>query len=340
MGKLGKLWAGRVFGTNTGNLFISLTEDGPHLSGTMRFLDDQFGITLYQIEGEYGETITLHGEPSQAPEGIILGPIDVVASLTSEGSMRGTWESTLGTAGTFNAFPHSEAHQDIASTGVSIPEQIYSQSLELGALVLYPEDIQRLISQVALDFETGRVTVTYNGGGPNVTRYADDFLNSPPNISELSYLKIMIQEPEAHGINKLVSVEISSAGINSILVQGIREAWVIGKAASISTELKRNERKLITTYKKFGLNLNGIIFLAMLIVIPNLSSIKDRTIFVAGVFLLLAFFYWIHSVVTPNASIKLQQRKRFQWWPTVISWLVAVSSALAASILYRWLAGG
>ena len=107
MGNLTKLWAGRIYGTNTGNMFLNFEETGPILKGTLRFLDSQLGVAMYALEGSYGKEISLTGTPlKEAHDGIEFGTIQVSASLTPEGNLRGQWESSLGTAGTFEAYPH------------------------------------------------------------------------------------------------------------------------------------------------------------------------------------------------------------------------------------------
>jgi hypothetical protein len=57
MSAIGKLWAGQVFGTNTGNLFVEFVSDvGDQLKGVLRFMDQRFGLVLYDIEFEVVDT--------------------------------------------------------------------------------------------------------------------------------------------------------------------------------------------------------------------------------------------------------------------------------------------
>jgi hypothetical protein len=173
-----------------------------------------------------------------------------------------------------------------------------------------------------------------------VTKYADNFLSEISGLGHLDYLKVTIQEPEAYAINRLVVVEFNALGPNEIRVQGVRESWVLGRAEAIGAFLKRYESSLVTTYRKFGLNLNTVIFLAMLVVIPEIRELSARGIFVGSVFLLLLLLLWLHRRFIPNASIYLTEEKPNAFvraWPTILSWLVAGSSSLAAAMIYRWL---
>lgn len=341
MGSLTKLWAGRIYGTNTGNLFLSLDETGPKVSGTLRFLDSEYGVAVYHLEGTYADSIELSGTPVEANEGVELGTITVSAQLTQEGHLRGQWLSSVGTAGTFIAYPHGQeaAHQE--ATGKNqVPEQFYTHNLVLGAMSLYTQDVRALIADVKKDFTSGRPIATYSSGGREVTKYADDFLAELPTLGTLSYLKIQIQEPEAHGINRVVVVELRAYGLNEVRAQGVNESWVIGRAEALAGLLRRHQNSLVTGYKKFGLNLNQFIFLAMLVAIPEIESFSSRAIFVAVVFALLTCLLWLHSRFIPNANIRLgdvtpSQLSRI--WPTLVSWLFAVVASVVAAYLYTWL---
>ena len=46
---VGKLWAGKVYGTNTGNLFVKLEGDDKVLKGTLHHNDPAAGIAVYNI---------------------------------------------------------------------------------------------------------------------------------------------------------------------------------------------------------------------------------------------------------------------------------------------------
>ena len=94
-----------------------------------------------------------------------------------------------------------------------------------------------------------------------------------------SYFKIQIQEPEAHGINKVAIVELNAFSNNEVRVQGVRESWVIGKTATLLSLLKENQSNLVTTYKRFGITFNQMAVLALLVVLPEFSSWIQRRLF-------------------------------------------------------------
>lgn len=342
MANIGKLWAGRVYGTNTGNLFIEFEKSGPDVGGKLRFMDNAFGLAIYEIQGTFDEeTLRVTGKPAKGAVGVELGDLAVEAKLTPEGNLRGTWTTTLGTRGTFDAFPHDiAAKASQARTGAAVPEQLYTRNISLGAVRLFSEDVTQLLQHIQQDFVSGRLVVTFNARGSEVTKYAEDFLQEAKSLGPLKYLKVVIQEPEAHGINRLVVVELNAFGANEVRVQGVQESWVIGKAESVAALIKRNQSTLITTYKKFGLNLNQAIFVAMLVVMPSITKWTERALFAVAVFALLAALLWLHAKFIPNATVQMEvERPSFftRVWPTLLSWFVAATASLVAALVFYWL---
>lgn len=106
---IGRLWAGRAYGTNAGNLFVSLEGDDASLSGTLRLNEPNVGTLVYSVQGLFdGRRLSLTGQPQTQAEGVILGQLTASAGLTSKGELRGEWETSVGAAGTFQLFPHDE----------------------------------------------------------------------------------------------------------------------------------------------------------------------------------------------------------------------------------------
>ena len=95
MASFAKLWAGRVYGTNTGNLFMELNVSDGKVTGVLRFMDSAFGLTVYKLAGSFDEQLHLHGEVMHVSKGVDAGPIEVIATLTEQGNLRGEWNSTI-----------------------------------------------------------------------------------------------------------------------------------------------------------------------------------------------------------------------------------------------------
>lgn len=344
MANLGRLWAGHVYGTNTGNLFLELDSDGPHISGTLRFMDAQFGVAVYHVTGDFDGKLRLDGTPQQASPGVQLGTLTAEADLTSEGSLRGKWSTSLGSGGAFQAFPHDPGRSDQAGDRMgTVPEQIYSSNITLGAIRLSTASIDELAQFVRRDFIAGRPVLTYVVRGNEVTKYFEDFKADVDVPSELRYLKLTIQEMEAHGINKMVVVELNARGENVVRVQGINESWVVGKAEATARMLREAEKTFVTTFKKFGLTLNTLIFIVMVVTMPSIPVLTDRVLFAAVILALMNGLYWLHQRFIPNAVVSVRSNQPSllrRLSPTVLSWVVAASASVAAALVYRWLTSG
>ncbi|EGR2509531.1 hypothetical protein DYC15_17785, partial [Vibrio cholerae] len=341
MEKIANRWAGRLYGTNTGNVFFNVIQNENEISGTIRIMDSVFGVSVYTYSGNIGDEVFMECIPSEEIEGIDQGKVIVRGHLTSNGNIRGDWESTIGTGGTFEAFPHdvSKIEQDPSSIK-SVPEQIHNKRIVLGSVRLFNEDVHQLVDFMKRDFTEGKAIITCNIRGSEVTKYASDFLENLDSTEELNYLKIVIQEPEAHGINRVVIVELVASGESAIRVSGINESWVLGKAEAIDQLLKPKQNLLITTYRKYGLNLNSAIFLSMLIVIPEIERWYERALFIGVAFALLNFLLLIHNKFIPNTAVYLQKIKPSFFeraWPSILSWVIAASSSLAAAYVYSLL---
>lgn len=339
MPSLANKWAGQLYGTNTGNLYIELSQEDSSIQGIVRFLDNLHGLALYKFTGSYDNKLNLNCKPLETSTAEDLGDVTIDAILTPEGNLRGTWQSTTGTAGTLVAYPHEIAgkSQD-TSKSENIPEQIYNKNIKLGSVRLFSNDVKRLITFLEQDYTIGRAIVTYNVRGSQASKYASDFIRELDSLGEINYLKITIQETEAHGINKVIVLELVEQGISEVKVSGINEAWVIGKAESIAQAIKPRQNILVTTYRKYGLNLNAVILFAMLVVMPEIPDWEDRTIFGITVFILLNILLLIHGKFIPNTKIYLAQDKPSfikRAWPSILSWVIAASSSLfAAWVLY------
>jgi hypothetical protein len=324
-----------------GNLFVELNPNDGEFTGTVRFMDDRFGLVIYDITGTFdGTNIKFTGKCTHSPEGIVNGEISATGVLTPEGQLRGRWSSSIGTGGTFTLHPHDTSNET-ASSGGLLPERLHVATRKLGAIRLYADDVQQLIGFLSRDFNQGRVVVTYRERGSEISRYASELANELGRLGELRYLKLLIQEPEAYGINRLAMVELNSDGANEVRVQGVQESWVIGKAESVSSLLRLYQKTLSTTFRTFGLNINAILALGALIALPELS-LGRRVIFVAVV----AFIAWLivqaHTRFIPNVLVYLSPKQPNaieRAWPQILSWVIAATSALVASIIYGLLKG-
>ncbi len=341
---LGRLWAGSIFGTNIGNIFAELEVVGEGITGTVRLLDRDYGPTHYAVQGEFdGSHLRLRGQVGQKPEDMIAGDIEIIGSLKPDGSLRGQWSSEVGTGGTFVLHPHDVASTAPAAPSASstLPERLHTSVRTVGAVRLGQRDVHALIAEVSRDFENPTTIVTYEAMGEGNERscYAHDFQDDMARLEELRYLKVVSREPEAYNLSRLASVELRANGANEVMAQGVQQSWVIGKAQAAAEHLKRHEKPLATSFRSAGLNVNTVIFVLMLIALPELPLLQ-RALFVGVVVGVLLAIAVAHRRFVPNAVISLGAPKPGFFrriTPQVISWLIAVSAAVVAAVAYAFL---
>jgi len=134
MSNLQGAWAGRIYGTNTGNVFLEFTQTGNDFNGVARLHDDKYGIAVYNISGSILDgTIKINGSPQQAAEGVVLGEATIIGELKQDGSIAGRWETTIGSAGTIRLYPHNYEEKMTKSTE---PEQVYNKIIPIGSVRL------------------------------------------------------------------------------------------------------------------------------------------------------------------------------------------------------------
>jgi hypothetical protein len=265
-------------------------------------------------------------------------PIRVLGSVRADGSFRGRWETDAGTAGLFQLFPHKIQKTELREANVE-PEQIYNRVEQLGSMRLFREDVKRLLDLVTKGFTQGRLIVTYENQGNEITQWREDFLGGLDELVELRSLGIFIQEPSLGSVNKSVNINLPATGENILRVSGPDDTWVIGKAESLRRALSAFENKVITNYRKHGLNINGLIFAGMLVVMPSIPGMLRRAIFATAIYLVLWALFAIHTKLIPNTLILLKGKPKGPFalaWPSILSWLIGLTASLVASAIF-WL---
>jgi hypothetical protein len=342
MAGIGRNWNGRVYGTNTGNVAVTLDGPDDSLTGIIRLSDDRFGVAVYEIVGKFdaGNLALTGTSQGEAPEGLNLGDLTITAALADDGRLVGEWSTTIGTGGTFQLWPHS--YQVRASNAGALPEQSNISTKSLGAVRLYADDVRSLIAQLIKDFSQKRAVITFNDKGNEKNIYSDGFEEILDDLPELRYIKISVQEHEMYGINKLAMIELAAWGENVIRVQSVQEAWAIGKAEALSRHVQGFQRKLATQFRKFGLTVNIAITIGALAALPGLPGFWQRLVFAASTLGVQTLITYLHRKYVPN-FILFPTKRKSSWLgrlgPGVISWSITILGGVVAAIIYGLLKG-
>ena len=336
---LGRLWAGKAYGTNIGNLFIELTGNDNTLAGTLKFNEIGVGVGTYSIAGSFdGSRLELTGTPQTDIEGVEFGSLSASGTLNSKGDLEGRWETNVGTAGTFILFPHDRASE--SDSLEPIPDQLHTARHHFGAIVIDREQIIALADDIQREFTRGTVVVTV-AAGTEQARFLGAFKDLTFAQNTAEWIRIFVQEPDGGGLNKVVTVEFGQQ-LNFVSTQSGNEAWVLGKLETLKRDLRKYERSYTTHFKRIGFGVNQIMLVAALIYLPSLPNLQNRASLFLGVLTIAALVNWLHHKYLPFSAIYLNNRSDpllTRIWPSLASWLISATAGIAATLLAAYLQG-
>ena len=337
---LGRLWAGRAYGTNAGNVFVKLAGDDTALNGTLHLNEPGVGLVVYSVHGAFdGHQLTLTGEPQTQIEGFSFGQLTATAKLSTRGELTGEWSTNIGSAGTFILFPHDQAQALEAAPG-KLPDQLHTARHHFGAVEVDREQITAIADEIQRDFKNAQVVVTVVAGTEQ-SRFLSDFKTIDFSADRATVIKLFVQEPEGGGVNRVAQVEFGPQ-INTVMTQGSDEAWVLGMLEKLKRSIRPFERTYTTNFKRLGFGINQLLLVGAIVFLPSLGNLRDRAILMAGVLVLVFGVNWLHNHYLPFAAIYLGQKPKgmlARLAPSAISWLIAATASLAAALLAAYLQG-
>ncbi|MBL4717442.1 MAG: hypothetical protein OSA41_04110 [Erythrobacter sp.] len=332
---LTKRWAGRIFGTNTGNIFIKLEGEDDALTGTLR-ISEPGVVAVYSVEGTFdAPTLKLTGTPTAEIDGVTLGNLTATGTLNARGEIRGDWETQIGTGGTFHIFPHNFDDDTYEKSG---PEQLHTARHNFGAIEIDRDGIVDLAESLQSDFPS--VVVSVNTGTEQA-RYLDTFKDQEWKATTATLVRIFAQKQDAAGFNQSVTIEFGPQ-INWAMTQGNDEAWVLGKLETIKRSVEPYGRTYVTTYARWGISLNQFLLLTALVLLPSFETLRDRGIFMGTGLALLLGINWLHSKFLPFAAIHLKEKE--EGWisklgPSTISWASGILATVIGTLVGAYLLG-
>lgn len=338
-------WNGRILGTNTGNVSVTFEGEDDALTGVIRLNDSEFGLCVYDCTGAFqASELSVNAIPRPRDD-MPLGTIDVIGRLTPQGDIQGTWTSSAGTGGTFMLYPHASASPDgVADGGKQVPttkqpEQLHTGRENLGSVEIQYHEIIELAEEVQQEF-TKPVVVTL-WGTTEQSVFLNDFKAMPIHLETARLLKIFASDPDESGVNKVVSIEFGPE-VNTIMVQGANESWVLGKVQTLRRDLKRFERSYFpNVLSKFGINMGAVLLMGAVIVIPDIKSLYQRAILLIGVVVINNVSSWAQRKYIPHAAIYIKKKESMlaTFGRKSLSWLIGIIATVLASLLAAYLQG-
>jgi hypothetical protein len=342
---LGHTWAGRAFGTNIGNLFLKFSGQDGSLTGKLHFNDAVEGIGVFDVVGQFdGGQLTLSGEPildGQPQEDgqhqeVVYGKLSAQGILNERGEITGEWQTTIGTAGTFHLFPHDS--QSTAENRDNGADQLHTARYDFGPIEIDRDQVIAIANDIQREFQRVVVTIVV---GTEQSRFLDDFKLMSFPVSKATYIKLFASKPDRGGINQVITVEFGQQA-NWVMTQGTSEAWVLGKLETLKRVLVKFERGYATNIKRLGIGINQFLLFGAIVFLPNLPDVKSRAILLGGAVVLTMIVNWAHTRFLPHSSILLEAKQRgwlLRLWPSVASWIIALTAGAAGTVLAAYLQG-
>ena len=335
---LSNLWAGRIHGTNTGNIFVKLEGEDPNLTGALHLSDPLYGLAVYSIKANFdGCRLFLEGSPKNKEEYPNLGNLEAQGYLKGHGEIEGEWATDIGSAGTFLMFPHGEEEILEEHSG---PEQLHTVRHPFGAIAINRGKIITIAKMIQKEFGHAPVVIT-TVADTEQTKLLRDFEKVAPHRSRVSILKIFCQEKDRNGLNRIAQVEFGP-NTNYAMVQGGDEAWALGVLEKLKREISSLERTYTTHFRRFGVGINQFLLVLAIIFLPGLEGLFDRSVLMGGVILIIFSVNWFHDRYLPFAVIYIDERPQTlisRIAPNALSWFVAATASLAATLLAAYLQG-
>lgn len=327
---LTKRWAGKVFGTNTGNVFLKLDGEDAALNGILR-INEPGAVVTYNVQGAFeAPRLTLTGQPNLEIEGVVLGDLTASGEMTARGEIRGDWESTIGTGGTFHLFPHE--HDEPRDVG---PREHHTARHDFGAIEIERDEIAQLAESLRSEFTNLIVTVQTE---TVIAQYLDDFKTWEPTSEKADLVRIFAEDRSE---NRAVTIEFGQH-VNWAMVQGADEAWVRGRLGIVRETVSQYERTYVTNFKQWGIGINQVMLLAAIVFLPSLEGLLDRSILMSVILALILGVNWFHSRYVPFSAIYLREWKRGllgKTWHGAASWAIGIIAAVIATLAATYLEG-
>lgn len=302
-------WAGYIFGTNTGKIFVKFNNPNREkLLGILSINDTSLGVSQYSLEGRYdGNLLILEGTPKNIPnieetKKVIIGNIKINGELDSKGNLKGDWQSNIGTMGTFTAFPHGENEP-------SLTDQFYKYNRKLDVLHLNKDSILHIINAIKKELPESKLIITYEISGKEISIYDNNFQSHESDIIKSKILKFYSSDKDRN-VNKSIIVSLGAFGENTITTESSDEQWAVYFITKMEEVFKKQELKSFSFYKKYGTWINSFFFMYILIELPEITSTLNRVVFVILSFLILLILKTLHNRFALPMRISVSSVKR------------------------------
>jgi len=182
-------------------------------------------------------------------------------------------------------------NSDSVANKLAPPQFISKEYMFDYPLEIYKKDIRKIIEILEdLVGKSGSLVVTEYRKGIKITKFAVDYLKADSyqsNIDCLSFTAQIIMP----SFTNTITLNINRSNPSNIISQSANQSWSQSAPLLLKEYLEQKQNKPLGFYKRYGLEINSILFLTLLVILPSLT-ISQRAIFMVG-FLVFAISYKI-----------------------------------------------
>jgi hypothetical protein len=307
-------WTGLFWGgTQQGIVSATFTVVNNKVSGKLKFLE-QIGDYEADLIGTVVNnrlTADLKNFHSQNVTG--LSQSGKFQAILSGARLEGEWLTDLGNSGKATLFRFIPSPQQPQAAPVVQPSALITKTLNLGCYRLDKTELLNVVKAVHDGTKVPEPLVGVTWNDHTVSRLGVQAIVEDADIpSVVRNLSVIVNEYNLNLGGKSIYLYLKDKDQSTLVVNGNEQIWVDGKVEQIKRALSHAEVKAVGYVRKYGPELNGLIFLALLAFLPSVDSVSHRgqIVVVTFVLLLLLLYAWR---LPSNTKVFIREPKP-SWW--------------------------
>lgn len=217
------------------------------------------------------------------------------------------------------------------------PIQVIQRTGQIPKITIYKEEIHTLVRAMReLMPSPYEVVILANADGKDIKRLAANFWDSATLPDRAEFLNLNLTEP-VEGIQRNINIVLGPSEC-SFSISGANAVWVDGAYHQIDSLLRRHHSFWRKIYEKHALNINGLLFLIVLALLPSLD-LPSRAFLLTTMIAVIFSFKWLHTKTTALRIFLRSERRETR----LIDLTELITLLLGAAILaivpfaYQWL---
>lgn len=282
-------WLGFLRGSRTGTLFLEAPDEGTPIltigftgAGDVRLRVMKTGEKAFELKPESSDEVFGTG----------------IIETTNESQITGSWKFVAGAAGLFDLTRHQPQQEQVQAQQVATT-RVWSREVPLGAVTLYRSDLQRLVAEMrGLIERPCTIAVRAIEAGNIVVEDVDTYLNRPDFVDVLRVFTISAEEITNQPLKRIATLRLEEDSTN-IFVGSTEEMWTTAAAHRLESYVKQFTSRTTGWLRRYGLNINAFILIAILIWMPDRPLFERVVVFSLGV-LVIAGIARSHRLIPFN----------------------------------------